>query len=474
MFDDEDEDELFDAQFNAELERFEMMLQNKESYYFDPEILEQIIDHFIIKNQVKQALAAIEFAKTQHPGSNAYDLRKAQLFSTTGQLKESLLILQVLEKSDPSNPEIFITKASVFSQLRDHDKAIKYYEKAIEISEQFDEGEEIDDIRFDLALEYENIHDYQNAIKVLTKILETSSSNEAAIYEIAYCYERIGNFDKCIEFYNKYIDNNPYSFTAWYNLGNIYFLKNNIEKALWAYDYAIVINDDFSSAHFNMANTYMQTADYEKALESYKKCIEIDGEEALTLSYLAEAYERLERYDEAMHYYQKSKDLNPEIAEPWLGIGIINEVKGQVKEALVHLAQAVTLQPQNSNYRLVYAECLYKSGDPAEAEQQLLKALEIEPDYPEALILLATLKEDQDPAAAIAFIEGMENLQNLDSRVRLYLSALYYKTGRKTDACLTFDNEMKKDRNSAKTLLLYLPDADKIPEFVDITDSYND
>ena len=63
MFDDEDEDELFDAQFNAELERFESMIQNKESYYFDSEILEQIIDHFIIKNQIKKGLMAIEFAK---------------------------------------------------------------------------------------------------------------------------------------------------------------------------------------------------------------------------------------------------------------------------------------------------------------------------------------------------------------------------------------------------------------------------
>lgn len=170
MFDDEDEDELFDAQFNAELERFETMIQNKESYYFDSEILEQIIDHFIIKNQIKKGLMAIEFAKEQHPHLTIYDLRKAQLFSTTGKLKESLLILQALEKADPNNPEIFITKASVFSQLRDHDKAIKYYEKAIEVAEQFDEADEIEDIRFDLALEYENVHDYQSAIKVLTRI----------------------------------------------------------------------------------------------------------------------------------------------------------------------------------------------------------------------------------------------------------------------------------------------------------------
>jgi len=474
MFDDEEDDELFDDQFNAELERFEAMIETKESYYFDSEVLEQIIDHFIIKNHVKQALLAIDFAKEQHPALTVFDLRKAQIYSTTGQLKESLLILQILEKADPLNPEIFITKASVFSQLRDHEKAIKYFEKAIEIAEQFEDGEEIEDIRFDLALEYENMQDYQSAIKVLTQILETTPENEAAIYEVAYCYERIGNFDMCIEFYNKYIDNNPYSFTAWYNLGNIYFLKDNIEKALWAYDYAIVINEDFSSAHFNMANTYMQTGEYEKALDSYKKCIEIDGEEALTLSYLAESYERLERYDEAFHYYQKSKDLNPELAEPWLGIGIIKEVQGFTKEALVHLHQAIQLQPENANYRLVYAECLYKDFQIIEAQHELEMAISLETDYSEAIILLATIKEDEDPVIALKFLEELPNLSALDSKVRLYLSALYYKVGRKTDALLIFKSEMDSDLNSAKSLLLYLPEADQIPEFIQIIESYND
>ena len=142
------------------------------------------------------------------------------------------LLAQAQEKTDSLNPEIYITKASVFSQLRDHEKAIKYFEKAIEVSNDF-EMEDVDDIRFDLALEYENVQDYASAIRELAKILENTPDNEAAIYEIAYCYERTGNFDQCIEFYNKYIDNNPYSFTAWYNLGNIYFLKNNIEKAVW-------------------------------------------------------------------------------------------------------------------------------------------------------------------------------------------------------------------------------------------------
>ncbi|MEX1000497.1 MAG: tetratricopeptide repeat protein [Crocinitomicaceae bacterium] len=468
MFDDDEEDR-FDSQFSAELERFEQMLANKEAYYFDSEILEQIIDNFIIKNQIKKAMSAIAFAKDQHPNNTTFDLRKAQLLSTTGQLKESLLILQSLEKSEPFNIEVFITKASVFSQLRDHENAIKYFEKAIDLAAHQDEDdEEVEDIRFDLALEYESIHDYTGAIRELEKLLESSPENESAIYEIAYCYERIGDFDKCIEYYNKYIENNPYSFTAWYNLGNIYFIKEDFEKALWAYDYAVIINEDFSSAHFNMGNTYMQINDFQKAREAYAKCIEIDGDDPLTLSYLAEAYERLERYDEALMYYEKSKSINPDIAESWLGIGIIKELQGHGTEAINYLKRAVDIQAENANYRLVLAEALYKAERLLEAEAQLETALKIEPEYADAIVLLAKIKAEFSLDEAIDFLASIDSFESLANQVRIYFAILLWINGQKTDALLRFKKEYLIDANSAKILFLHFPEAQEIPEFIQI------
>lgn len=477
MFDEEDNEEndgLFDARFNSELERFEEMLSERKVYYFDAEMLEQIIEHFIIKNQLKKGLKAAKLGREQHPSNAVFDLRKAQILSTSGQLKESLLILQDLEKREPYNPEIYITKASVFSQLRDHSKAIKYFEKAIEIAEEFDYLEELEEIRFDLAMEYESIHNFQKAIKVLEEILSDTPDNEAAIYEIAYCYERIGNFDKCIEFYTKYIDNNPYSFTAWYNLGNIYFLKDNIEKALWAYDYSIIINDDFASAHFNMGNIYMQTHEYDKALAAYKKCEAIDGNDGLTLSYLGEAYERLERYDEALECYRKSKEISPDIAEPWLGIGIVLELQGETAQAISFLTQAVQIQPENANYRLVLGEALFKAERYTEAETELERAVQLDPVYSEAIVLLAQIKATFNVDEAADFILGFENLAELEAEVRILLASLLWQLGQKTEALLMFKKEYLIDKDAAKTLFLHLPEAELIPDFLQIINTHND
>lgn len=472
--DNEDNDGLFDDQFKSELNRFENMLEEGDAYYFDGEILEQIVEHFIINNQLNKGLKAANFGKEQHPANSVFDLRKAQIFSTTGKLKESLLILQELEKSEPYNPEIFITKASVFSQLRDHPKAIKYFEKAIEIAEEFNYEEEIEEIRFDLAMEYESTRNFQKAIKVLEQILEKKPNNEAAIYEVAYCYERTGNFDKCIEYYTKYIDNNPYSFTAWYNLGNIYFLKNNIEKALWAYDYSIIINGEFASAHFNMGNIYMQTQEYEKALVAYEKCAEIDENDALTISYLGEAYERLERYEEALECYRKSREINPGLAESWLGTGIILELRGEASQAINFIHQAVQLQPENSNYRLVLGEALFKSERYTEAETELERAVQLDPLYTEAIILLAKTKANFNLDEAVDFLVRLENLHDLDAQVRILLVALFWQLGQKTEALLLFKKEYLIDKGSVKTLFLYLPEAEHISDFLQIIETNND
>jgi len=470
MFD--ENEEQFDDQFNFELTRFENMIENGDAYYFDPEVLELIIDNYIIKNQLKKAQLAIDFGINQHPSHSNFNLKKAQLFSTNGQLKESLLLLQVLEKIDPYNSEVFITIANVFSQLRDHPKAIKYYEKALSIDEEEEENQsEVIEIMLDLALEYENLLDFDGAIKVLTNLLHKSPNNESAIYEIAYCYERLGDFDKCIEYYNKYIDNNPYSFTAWYNLGNIYFLKKDHEKALWAYDYALVINEDFASAHFNIGNTYMQIEDFNKAIESYNKCLKLDPDDALTLCYLGEAYERIENYEYALKYYHKSKNINPNIADSWLGIGIVKDLQGDTNQAISFLQQAVNIQTNNANYNLVLGEALFKLERFTEAEIVLERTLQIDNTYAQAIELLAKIKFEYNIIEAIEFLKQTDENHTLDTSNKILLVSLLWYNDQRFEALEIFKNEFQQNAKQAiKYLLLHLPESTKISDFNNIID----
>ncbi len=463
-----------DEQFEHELSRFENMISSGESYYFEPDSLEDIIDHYIVKNKVKDAMTAIDFGIELHPSITFFHLRKAQLYSTSGKLKESLLILQGLEKIEPGNAEVFITIASIFSQLRDHSKSIKYYEKALETEKSSGKLDaDSFDIMLDLALEYENNSDFKGAIQVLEMLLKIAPDNESAIYEIAYCYEKIGDFDKCIDYYTKYIDNNPYSFTAWYNLGNIYFLKKNIEKALWAYDYAVIINENFSSAYFNMGNTYMQIEKYTDAVEAYKKCLEIDPEDDLATCYLGEAYERNNELENALLYYQKSIDLNPQLPDGYIGIGIVKDLQGKTGQAIPYFQKAISLDHENDNYHLVVGEALYKLDRFAEAELELERALQINPESTESIELLAKIKYNYNIMEPIDFLVQANEKVELSVSNNMLLVKYYWEVGQQTDALLLFKSEFEKDQKATLSAIeTHFPDYKLINNFITIINNH--
>ncbi len=459
-----------DEQFNVELKRFERMIKEGISSYFEPDSLEDIIDHYIVKNKIKKASFAVDFALNLYPDIVFFELRKAQIFSTSGKLKESLLILQNLEKLEPDNPEIFLTIASVFSQLRDHAKAIKYFEKALEIerlSGNFDT--ESHDIMLDLALEYENNNDFQGAIKVLEQILAVAPDNESAIYEIAFCYERLGDFDKCISYYEQYIDNHPYSFTAWYNLGNIYFLKKNIDKALWAYDYAIIINENFSSAYFNMGNTLMQIEEFDKAIVAYKHCLKIDKEDDLALCYLGEALERKGELEDALKYYRKAIDYNPNLADAYIGIGIVLDIQEKTNQAIGYFQKAISIQPDNDNFHHVLGEALYKLKRFVEAELSLEKALQLNIKSDDSVELLAKIKYEYNINESLDFLVQYESREELSISACVYKIKLLWEIGDQTEALIIFKDCLQKDYdNTLIALEKNFPDYQLIAPFISI------
>jgi tetratricopeptide (TPR) repeat protein len=159
------------------ISRFEQMIQQNESYYFDVEQLEAIIDGYQANLSYQKAIKALEYAYSLFPDNTALIIKEVQLLSGIGQLSKALSRLKVLEKFEPNNEEMLLTMAAVYSQLREHNKAIQYYKRALQICSE----EEIDDVYLEIALEYENLEQYEKAIDTLKKGIERSPENETLL-----------------------------------------------------------------------------------------------------------------------------------------------------------------------------------------------------------------------------------------------------------------------------------------------------
>jgi tetratricopeptide (TPR) repeat protein len=459
MFD--DEDEYFETNLNEDLEKFEAHLKGASIAFMDSDRLEALVDHYLINGQYTKAKSCAEHAISQFSFNLVFYLRRAQAMSAMGQLKEALKLLSQIEKWETPSCEFLLTKASIFSQLRDSKNAIRYFKEALVLSEE----EDRDEIYLDLAMEFENAGDYKNAVKVLREAIQSNPHNEGAIYEIAFCYDQLGEYKSAIKCYSDFIDENPYSFTAWYNLGNTYSKLEDFDKAVWAYDYCILINEEFGPVYFNLGNAYLSQEKYTLAIEAFHKCMEVDGDDPMALCYVGEAHEQLNELALAKHFYKRSLELAPLLPDAWLGLGIIEDLDGNTKEALVLIHKAAELDPENAGIYHVLAGAYEKLDNIVEAEEYYRLSLTLDPTDGECVTGLVKLLSQRSLVEALTFVRDFMEQNNVFT-ARLMEVYLLYKMGKFQESITLFQGCVMADKSASREIFDIEPDLLNITEFV--------
>jgi tetratricopeptide (TPR) repeat protein len=269
------------------VQRYEAMLAQKDQQFFDIEELELIIDHYLERNEPRQAEKVLVLAKQLHPTALDITFCEAVVMMALGRLSRALKLLDAIEKIEPWNEEVQLHKAGIFSQQRNHRRSVEHYKRALELAE-----EGLDEIHLDLAFEHENLEEYPEAIACLQAALEYNSENEAVLYELAYCYDLAGNDVGCIAFFTAFTDEHPYSSVSWYNLGNVYAKLERYPESEDALDLALAIDERFSSAWFSKARNLLLASRYEEAIVCYEETLAFDGPQPLRTALSASAMKR--------------------------------------------------------------------------------------------------------------------------------------------------------------------------------------
>lgn len=465
MFD-EEEDREYEGYLQEDLEKLDAYLKGEPFGYIDSDRWEVMIDHLLMSAQYKNALICAEEASAQFSYNPLFKLRKAQCFSALGKLKEAVHLLTELERTGVVSFELLLTKASVFSQLKDSVNAIKYFRHALDLAEEEDK----DEVFLDLAMEYENKGDFKSALKVLNEAIQHNPNNEAAIYEVAFCYDQMGEYEKAIQCYSDFIDENPYSFTSWYNLGNAYLKLEEYDKAIWAYDYCILINDDFGPVYFNLGNAFLAQDKFIKAIENFHKCIELDGDDPMALCYIGECHEQLKEYELAKHFYNRSLELAPLLPDAWLGLGIVEDLEGNTREGIVLINKAAELDPENAGIYQVLAGAHEKLGEDQEASDYYQLAIAFDPADEDILTDYIQFLSTFSMVEALDYLDNFEKTNPKNEVVPVLKVNILWQLGRKSEAIELFKWCVENNRKKAVSLFTINPDLNNVPEFVLLAD----
>ncbi len=467
----EEDRNSYDAQEIAGLvRRYEEMTSKGESYFFDLDEFEGIIEHYVEQGDFDAGSKVILYAIELFPNSTVLMLRQAQMLAGNGQINKAVAKLKNLLAFEPNNEEIYLSLASIYSQTHEHAQAVHYFKEAL----RYAEADIIDDIYIDIALEYENLNDFEHAIVTLKEALARNPENETAIHELAYCFEMTGELAECIHYYLAFIDRFPYSYTSWYNLGNAYLkLDKNIE-AIEAFEYCLAIDDHFAPAYFNRAMAFINAEKYDEAIEDLIETLKVESPQASTYCYVGECYEKMSKLEEAKTYYNLAIQLDPEFAEAYVGMGVICDLEFKFREALDFFRKAAALEEDSVDYFFLLAEALRKCELNDEAREVYDRIIAMDPFSDEAWLEYTDLiSEIEGIASALQLLEqGILHLPE-DIGLRFRKVAYLHQLGQKQEAYMILHELLPENSSLSNELTDYYPDIQQDPTYVDLCGLYN-
>ena len=280
--------------YNLSLKKFESMLKTNKVLFFDSEEFEEIILHYLDIGKATLAKKALKLALEQHPKSTGLKLVQVEMLVYDDKLDQAEKLLNELYAIEPTNEEIFIQKASIYSKRDDHEKAVEFLTTALKHTEDYA------DVYNLIGMEYLFMDNLELAKENFIKCLEEDLEDQSALYNVVYCFEFLDQNREAIEYLAKYTDRSPYSEIAWHQMGRLYYGIKEYENALRAFEFATYIDDEFLGAFMEKGKALERLKRFEDAIESYTRTIELDDPTSYALLRIGKSYEKLGNKTQAL------------------------------------------------------------------------------------------------------------------------------------------------------------------------------
>lgn len=412
---DEEED------YNLSLSKFESMLKTNKVLFFDSEEFEEIILHYLDMGKANLAKKALKLALEQHPKSTGLKLVQVEMLVYDDKLEIAEKMLNELYAIEPTNEEIYIQKANIYSKRDNHEKAVELLKEALKYTD------DLSDVYSLIGMEYLFMDDLELAKENFIKCLEVDIEDQSALYNVVYCYEFLEQNQEAIDYILKYIEKNPYSEIAWHQVGRLYYGLKDYENAVRAFEYATYIDDDFVGAFMENAKALERLKRYEEAIENYERTIELDDPTSYALLRIGKCHERLGNKVEALKFYNQTVHEDPLLDKGWIAITDFYVRQKNNQKALFYVKKALEIDNQNRAYWKRFATINRAMNFYEEAELGYRKAVEYGDFNLDTFLTWAEILQflGEFESATVALLKGSQSYPE-SFEIEYRLAGLYF------------------------------------------------
>ena len=196
-------------------------------------------------------------------------------------------------------------------------------------------------------------------------------------------------YEDAAQFFTQAIEAEPENAIGYVNFGNLLAVLDDTERAERFFQKAIAVDETAATAYYGLANLYYNVERYAEAVKLYELAVKHKIEGADVYYMMGKCFEKLENPKLALPYLQRAAELAPEdlqirlayaivlcalemfdegkkeldfiIEQDWnnadahYNLGVLFAVSTEnTEDAMYHLKQAFTLQPEYDQARYIY------------------------------------------------------------------------------------------------------------------------
>jgi tetratricopeptide (TPR) repeat protein len=172
---------------------------------------------------------------------------------------------------------------------------------------------------------------------------------------------------------------------SWNNLGVVALTRDDLDEAERCYRNALAILPEYFTANFDMGKIAQHRGHLEEAYAFFKRAVESFGQNVEAIVRLADAADTLGHHDEAEKYWVEAIHLEPADSNHWVSLGYHYLRNQDPQAALRVLGEALAISKDNPAVYSGLGITLLDLGNPVDARNAFIMAVQLRPDDHEAL-----------------------------------------------------------------------------------------
>jgi len=224
---------------------------------------------------------------------------------------------------------------------------------------------------------------------LFTHTLERTGPNMFTLQNLGASYQEVGDYDNAIKYFAQCVEAQPRYPHARRVLAHTYQKAKRYEFARQQLAVAIELEPDDYRSWNSMGKLFCDLENWPEAAKYFEQAVQRKPSEFDPWINLAVANRQIGKIDESRRALEQALKINPRVAHPWYLLGRLLRENGQSAEALAPLARAITIDPalEDGYYQLGLA--LMASGHGADATRAFMAALQRTPNAPDVMAKLA-------------------------------------------------------------------------------------